>query len=254
MLKIHLDDSTHMASRSIEIINRHVDWLCDLLDGCDTPPGGARILDVGCGPGLYCHELARRGHTALGFDIAPAPLRYARETAAAQGLDCSFANADLEALDLAGFVEEGSLDAITFWFGEFQSFPPPVVRTFLPRLAALLRPGGIFVLEYQHWDSYPREDIQQWDACDSSPFLDAPQLWLQEYHWDEEQQAEINIHWIIEAATGDHRRYAQCSRAWRDEALADLFAEAGLSTPVFLPPITGCDDRFEFDMMTTRRP
>jgi hypothetical protein len=145
------------------------------------------------------------------------------------------------------------VDVITFWFGELHSFPLDIVRDFLPRLVALLKPGGLFVLEYQHWDSYPREDIMEWEACDSSPFSDAPHLWLQEYHWDEAQQSEINVHWIVDAATGSHRRFAQCSRAWQDHELVRLFDEAGLSVPILMPPITGCNEQFEFNMMTTRR-
>ena len=56
MLDVHLDPSTHMASRSPDVIARHLDWLAAQL----APKAGpeSQILDVGCGPGLYCHELA----------------------------------------------------------------------------------------------------------------------------------------------------------------------------------------------------
>ncbi len=33
-------------------------------------PDGARVLDVGCGPGRHAHELARRGFTVHGIDIS----------------------------------------------------------------------------------------------------------------------------------------------------------------------------------------
>jgi hypothetical protein len=74
---------------------------------------------------------------------------HARKEAARQGLDCRFFEMDLTRLpeDFAGQV--GPVDAITFWFGEFHSFGPELVDGFLPRLAEVLRPGGVFVLEYQ---------------------------------------------------------------------------------------------------------
>lgn len=155
MLKVHLDQSTHMASRSREVIVSHVRWLTRLLESTLGRDRGLRILDIGCGPGLYCHELARRGHSAVGFDFAPAPLRWARETADSERLECEFHHLDLTRLETADIESLGVFDAVTFWFGEFHSFPTATARRFLPQLAALLRPGGVFALEFQTFDSYP---------------------------------------------------------------------------------------------------
>ncbi len=254
MLDVHLDQRTHMASRSQPVISAHVRWLLERLrENCGRDPRGLRVLDVGCGPGLYCHELARHGLRATGFDFAPAPLAWAQETAARDGLDCRFLHADLTRLDEAFLARIGQVDAVTFWFGEFHSFPPDEARRFTAQLASTLAPAALFVLEYQPWELYPREDLQEWRACDSSPLHDGPHLWLQEYHWDEGQQSEINVHWIIDAATGVLSRYAQCGRAWRDRELVDLCRAAGLARPVFHPPITGASERFEFAMLTARR-
>jgi len=254
MLAVHLDQGTHMASRTREVIAAHVSWLLDRVREALGPDlRGRRVLDVGCGPGLYCHELARRGLRATGFDFAPAPLAWARETAARERLDCRFLHADLTRLDDAFLAEAGQVDAVTFWFGEFHSFPADEARRFTAQLASLLAPGGLFVLEYQPWELYPREDLQEWRACDRSPLHDGPQLWLQEYHWDERQQSEINVHWILDAVTGALARHAQSGRAWRDRELVDLLRSAGLARPVFHPPITGVSERFEFAMLTARR-
>ncbi|MBK7701400.1 MAG: hypothetical protein IPI34_00200 [bacterium] len=78
MLRLHLDQSTHMASRSLPVIRAHVGWLEDRLAEAFGDAAPRRVLDVACGPGLYCHELARRGHRAWGGDVAPAALRHAR--------------------------------------------------------------------------------------------------------------------------------------------------------------------------------
>ena len=42
---------------------------------------GARILDVGCGPGRHAHALARRGMSVHGVDISPRFIELAREDA-----------------------------------------------------------------------------------------------------------------------------------------------------------------------------
>ncbi|WP_411572714.1 methyltransferase domain-containing protein [Streptomyces xanthophaeus] len=40
---------------------------------------GLRILDAGCGPGLYLSELAARGADIIGIDQSPDMVRLARE-------------------------------------------------------------------------------------------------------------------------------------------------------------------------------
>lgn len=252
MLKVHLDPSTHMASRAPRVIARHVDWLQAQLNLAGRT-GVARILDVGCGPGLYCLELARRGQQAIGFDFAPAPLRWARSQAQAAGLDATFFEADLTALpdDLAD--RTGEVDVITFWFGEFHSFQPAVAEEFLGRLATCLKPGGLFVLEYQPWDLFVHEDGSEWSAVADSVFCSRPHLWLQEFAWHEEARVEVHVHWILEQESGTLQRYEQCHQAWAESDLVDLLKRQGLLDPTFHPPITGVAEEFEFPLLVTRK-
>jgi SAM-dependent methyltransferase len=247
MLHVHLDPSTHMASRNSGMIDRHVEWLLSQI------PAGSHVLDVGCGPGLYCHELARRGHRATGFDFAPAPLDWARTKAEAEKLDCRFHNFDLTALpeDFTAQVG-GKVDVITFWFGEFHSFSPEMVRDFLPRLKHCLRPGGLFILEYQPAEIFVKEESTDWSCVESSIFCDQPHLWLQEFGWDEETDTEVHVHWILESESGNLQRYIQCHKAWTDAQLIALLAEAGFSEPVFHPAITGESEEFEFPLVVIR--
>jgi len=252
MLAVHLDPDTHMASRAPEVIDRHIDWLLSQLHQRGHQ-GPAHVLDVGCGPGLYCHELARRGHLATGFDFAPAPLAWADRRARSENLNATFFHADLTELgaDLAQKV--GPVDAVAFWFGEFHSFTPAVAARFLSPLAACLRPGGLFFLEYQPWDLFVKQDSNEWSACEKSVFCDRPHLWLQEFAWHDADQVEVHVHWIIEQESGTLHRYAQCHQAWTDNDLVKLLAQVELGDPTFHAPITGVAEEFEFPMLVTRR-
>jgi SAM-dependent methyltransferase len=253
MLAVHLDPDTHMASRRPETIDRHVSWLANHLADRGLVGSRVHILDVGCGPGLYQHQLARRGFRTTGFDFAPAPVAHARKEAARQGLDCRFFEMDLTRLpeDFAGQV--GPVDAITFWFGEFHSFGPELVDGFLPRLAEVLRPGGVFVLEYQPLNIFFQEDSTQWSWQEESVFCPRPHLWLQEFGWDPRRLVETHVHWIVERDSGKLHRYVQCHQAWTDEDLVARLEQAGFVDPVFYPPITEVDEEFEFPIISTRR-
>ena len=256
MLDIHLDPSTHMASRAPEIIEKHVGWLEEQLDvaaDLERPSDGFRILDIGCGPGLYCHEQAKRGMPSVGFDFAPEPLAWAQRTAADQKLDCNFLALDLTRLPNDFAKQVGPRDAITFWFGEFHSFTADQVADFLPRLAECLTPGGLFVLEYQPWDLFIQEDSSDWSSQEKSVFCDEPHLWLQEFGWDPDTNTEVHVHWILAEESGTLQRYVQCHQAWTDEELVQMLAAAGLESAVFHPPITGVSEEFEFPMLVSRR-
>jgi hypothetical protein len=76
MLRFHLDPMAEPASRAHQFIDRSVDWLIPTL-GLAT---GSRLLDLGCGPGLYANRFAARGirSTACG----DTPRRAAREVRA----------------------------------------------------------------------------------------------------------------------------------------------------------------------------
>jgi len=66
MLQAHLNPESAAASRTAEFINRSVQWLQAVLQ---INPG-ARILDLGRGPGLYANALARLGAVVEGIDVS----------------------------------------------------------------------------------------------------------------------------------------------------------------------------------------
>ncbi len=91
MLREHLDQRHDHASRRVETVDAHVEWLFEsVLAG---RPGS--VLDLGCGPGLYTERLAERGCSCLGVDISPASIEHARQVADEGNLDCTYVQADI---------------------------------------------------------------------------------------------------------------------------------------------------------------
>src|SRR5579864_2352827 len=73
LLREHLDQTHDGASRRRSVIAGQVRRLRRLL-----PATPARILDAGCGPGLYAVPLAALGHDVTGVDVSTPAIRHAR--------------------------------------------------------------------------------------------------------------------------------------------------------------------------------
>ncbi len=73
---------------SAELVESRVNWLDQNLG---LQPN-ASILDIGCGPGLYCNKLAQFDYQVTGIDIADSFLDYARKKADDDAITCNYLN------------------------------------------------------------------------------------------------------------------------------------------------------------------
>lgn len=106
------------------------------------PLGGARVLDVGCGPGWYAEQFLARGADVTSFDVEP---RFVEMTRARTG-----GRARVHLADLAKplvFAADGAFDVAV----------APLVLHYvedwdavLAELARVLRPGGVLVFSTHH--------------------------------------------------------------------------------------------------------
>ena len=106
-------------------------------------PAGAAILDLCCGPGRHCVELARRGYAVTAVDRTTAYLDRARQRAAEAGVGVQFVEDDMRR-----FRRPDSFDAAINLFTSFGYFDDPDEdRQVLVNLHQSLRAGGRLVME-----------------------------------------------------------------------------------------------------------
>lgn len=138
MLRYHLDDSAHGASRPAAFMDRSAAWIGSTFG---LRPG-SRVVDLGCGPGQYTNRLARTGARVTGVDFSPRSIEHAREVAARDGLDVTHVVADYlewdpgERFDLALMI-----------YGDYGAMSPSQRSRLLARLDALLEPDGAFLFD-----------------------------------------------------------------------------------------------------------
>ncbi len=108
---------------------------------------GSNILDIGCGTGRHCVELARRGYAVTGIDLSDGMLKQASEAAAKAGVAATFIQADAvefevnTEFDAAICLCEGA-------FGLLGSTDDPGEHdlAILRNINRALKPGGRFLL------------------------------------------------------------------------------------------------------------
>lgn len=111
------------------------------------PTGNAVALEIGCGMGRICLALAERFDQVIGYDISTEMLRKARELVPSEHVD--FRLTDGASLPE---VTDGSVDLV-LTFTVFQHIPSvDVIRSYVREAGRVLRPGGVFVLQ---WNGTP---------------------------------------------------------------------------------------------------
>ena len=231
MLKEHLSQDHDLASRRMATIDRHVAWIHGSLLGGHI---GARILDLGCGPGLYGERLALLDHHYTGIDFSPASIEYARKTAQDRGLECAYLFGDMRE---AEYGPDNYYDLVMQIFGEINVFRPSHARAILKKAFAALCPGGLLLIEASAEAALRAQGAERtrWYTSRSGLFSNQPHIVLEETFWDDQRKILTSRYYVIDAATGHITRYASSYQAYTHEEYSKLVSGCGFTGVNIMP-------------------
>ena len=118
--------------RLVAALRREAEQKLAVVEAIVPPP--ARLLDHGCGTGVFLEVASRRGYDVFGIDVSAWAIETLRRE---RGL--SAACATLE----AGWGDDGSFDVVSSW--DVLEHSPDPARTFA-HIGRVLRPGGVLAL------------------------------------------------------------------------------------------------------------
>jgi SAM-dependent methyltransferase len=138
LLETHLDPMIELASRRPETIDREINHLLS--------PGllkaGDKVIDLGCGPGLYAVRLAAKGIHVTGIDISERSLNYATAQARKYELDIDFRR-----LNFLGLDYSSEFDAAVQVFGEVGTLSDDKRDVLFAGIHKALKPGGLLFFD-----------------------------------------------------------------------------------------------------------
>ncbi|EFL85234.1 hypothetical protein HMPREF0326_01983 [Desulfovibrio sp. 3_1_syn3] len=219
MLEQHLNQEHDWASRRGPIIAAHAAWIAEQLS---VP---SRILDMGCGPGLYTQALAERGHQCVGVDFSPASIEYARQRSA----DCD-PKPEYILGDIRNYRSNQKFDCIIMTFGEFNAFIRKDAALLLEHCAEMLTENGLFILEAHIYDAVRAIDEAPatWQRHATGLFSAGPHLCLRENSWNAAEASALSRYFIIDAADTAVRQYVSFMQAYRLESYTKMLSSAAL--------------------------
>lgn len=138
MLEAHLDPNHDAASRRPDIIDKTVRNLFET----GVLKSGKKVLDLGCGPGLYAEKISRAGAEVVGLDISQSSIEYAVRMAMASGL-----NIDYRCMNFFDMSFTGEFDAVIQVYGELCTFSDELRDNLLRLIYKALKKDGVFVFD-----------------------------------------------------------------------------------------------------------
>lgn len=226
MLKYHLSQETEHSSRTIDQIDAIVAWIDAQLE-----LSGKRVIDLGCGPGLYARRMARRGAHVTGVDFSANSLEYART----RSMD------RLEYLH-ADYLEDelpGGFDIATLIYYDFCAQAPASRQKLLGRIHDLLKPGGRLIIDLYGPGAFDAvsNHIEIEDRLMFGFFAEGDYIGIHKTDVYEKEQVSLDRFFIIEPEeTWQIFNWAQY---YTPESAVEELAEAGFMVSVMTGGLDG---------------
>jgi SAM-dependent methyltransferase len=232
MLLEHLSQFNDAASRRKSIIKKHVQFIHTEI----LTKKPSRILDLGCGPGLYSIRLAKLGHTCVGIDFAPAAVEFAQETASSENVNCTFKLEDFTRADYGN-----NYDLVIMVFSELNTLALGEIKEILRRSFQSLVKGGKLLIEVPSFDAVYQIGNQPpiWYSEESGVFSEEPYICLTESFWDESTSTAVERYYVIPESGGPVVEFINRTRAFEESDYQEMMLDAGFSSVSFFPSLTG---------------
>jgi SAM-dependent methyltransferase len=212
MLAAHLDPDSDAASRRRESIAKIADFVISR-----SKPAG-RLLDLGCGPGLYTSIFQERGFRVTGVDFNKVSIEYALSRAS----DLTYIDGD--------YIENypgGRFDTAVMIYCDFGTHSDDDRDRLLGNIHDSLEPGGVFIFDiFNEALTADKHEGRSWDYAPAGGFWDAGEYLLlsETFHYPQSHAFAYRHNLITEAGQKD---FIVWERYYSEEEITAVLRGAG---------------------------
>lgn len=230
MLAFHLNGNIDVSSRNAEFIDRSVEWISSHFN----VGAGTKIIDFGCGPGLYTTRLAQRQAYVTGIDFSKGSIQYAQEVATREKLSILYVNQNyLE------FETDDRFHLILMIMCDFCTLSPTQRKKMLSKFHTILEPGGSVLLDVYSLKTFEqREEIAMYETNLLNGFWSSNKYFgfLNTFKYEEEKVILDKYTIIEETTTRTVYNWFQC---FSPKALEREFVECGFKIEGLYSDVAG---------------
>ena len=180
------------------------------------------VLDIACGTGSLCEQLARRGFDVIGADASDEMLGEALDKKFDSGLPIQYLRQDMTELDMFG-----TIDVTVCTLDSINHLPDrdAVSKTF-ERVSLFAYPDGLFIFDVNTLHKHREVLAQNAYTYDMDDFFCA---WQNQYN-EADGSVDIFLDIFERLPGGSYERISESftERVWSDEELTAMLRDAGM--------------------------
>lgn len=190
MLEAHLHPTWEAASRCHDFIDKSVEWIAEL-----TPPSTyPNLLDLGCGPGLYCERFFKKGFKVIGIDFSQRSITYAREQASQRDTDINYVYKNYLEIN-----DKNEFDLVTLIYCDFAVLSDVNRAVLLKKIHDALKPGGKFIFDvFSEKEFEDKKETHTWYIREESGFWNPDKHLCLESHYIYDENVRLDQYVIID--------------------------------------------------------
>lgn len=231
MLDAHLNPDWDAASRKEQFIDASYKWIISSLGLKKND----KIVDLGCGPGLYCSRFSEYGLKVTGIDYSKRSIEYAKKKALESNLPIEYIYENYMNID---YTNEYDLAVMIYCdFGCFSSIDS---RRILNKIHKALKPNGYFIFDV--WTPFNLEvnsEYKRWSVRNEGGFWSSsPYIELENKTYYSDEDVSLKQHVII-LEDGTSNIYNLWERRYTIESMKALLNECGFEVEGIYNDLTG---------------
>ncbi|MDR0306288.1 MAG: class I SAM-dependent methyltransferase [Chitinispirillales bacterium] len=217
LLENQLDESTNAASRMPSNRRDIVNWINSKIKP------NSRIIDLGCGPGLYAYELGKLEHYVMGIDFNKESIEFGKRNKSIKGI------VEYKYSDYIKDNIDGIYNVAMMIFCDFSALVPNEQKILLQKISTLLADDGIFIFDvFGKAEFEKQKNGRTWYVSNGNDFWSSePYFLMKETKLFEAEFSVGTRYYLINQLNGTIKEFIMYDQYHDENSIQELVAENG---------------------------